>query len=115
MSKNFLDFVLLVKKMRECQQRYFKTRDKAILITSKQLEASVDKFIAERYEHDADGDWLLYEDEYTNAWECSSCHEVVQLMDGSPFENGWHYCPYCGLRMEKEERNHYVQQKRTHT
>ena len=115
MSKDFLDFILLVKKMRECQQRYFKTRDKAILITSKQLEASVDKFIAERYEHDADGDWLLYEDEDTNAWECSECHEVVQLMDGSPFENGWHYCPYCGLRMEKEERNHYVQQKRTHT
>ena len=48
MSKDFLDFILLVKKMRECQQRYFKTRDKAILIASKQLEASVDKFIAER-------------------------------------------------------------------
>lgn len=50
MNKDFLDFILLVKKMRECQQRYFKTRDKAILIASKQLEASVDKFIAERNE-----------------------------------------------------------------
>ncbi|MBR1486298.1 MAG: hypothetical protein IJ597_03485 [Synergistaceae bacterium] len=45
--KDFNDFMLLVKRMRECQQRYFKTRDKAILIGSKQLEASVDKFIAE--------------------------------------------------------------------
>ena len=45
--KDFNDFMLLVKKMHECQTRYFKTRDKAILIGSKQLEASVDKFIAE--------------------------------------------------------------------
>ena len=105
MSKDSLNFMLLVKKMRECQQRYFKTRDKAILITSKQLEASVDKFIANRYENDANGKWILYEDKDTNAWKCSVCHEVVQLMDGSPFENGWHYCPHCGAKMEKESRN----------
>lgn len=74
MSKDFLDFIMLVKKMRHCQQRYFKTRDKAILIASKQLEAAVDKFIAERYEHDVTGEWKLYEDEDTNA--------EVQTLDG---------------------------------
>ena len=47
MDRDFHDFMLLVKNMRQCQQRYFKTRDKAILISSKQLESSVDKFIAE--------------------------------------------------------------------
>ena len=58
MSKEFLDFIHLVEKMRECQQCYFKTRDKAILIASKQLETSVDKFIAE-YSHDEEADARL--------------------------------------------------------
>lgn len=53
MSRDFYNFLLLVKNMRECQQRYFKTRDKAILIASKQLEASVDKFIAEHLHEEA--------------------------------------------------------------
>ena len=50
------------------------------------------------------GQWILYEDEDTNAWECSACHEVQQLMNGTPFENNWHYCPSCGAKMEKELR-----------
>ena len=53
MTKDFHDFMLLVKNMRTCQQRYFKTRDKAILIGSKQLESSVDKFIAEHLHDEA--------------------------------------------------------------
>ena len=46
------------------------------------------------------GEWRLYEDEDTNAWECSVCHEVWQLMDGTPEENNMHYCHNCGARME---------------
>lgn len=53
MDRDFHDFMLLVKNMRQCQQRYFKTRDKAILISSKQLESSVDKFIAEHLHEEA--------------------------------------------------------------
>jgi len=56
MNRDFLDFMLLVKNMRQCQQRYFKTRDKAILIASKQLEASVDKFIAEHIHEEENND-----------------------------------------------------------
>ena len=47
MNNDFCDFLLLVDKMRQYQKQYFKTRDKAILIASKKLEESVDKFIAE--------------------------------------------------------------------
>ena len=46
------------------------------------------------------GKWILYEDEDTNAWECSNCHSVQQLLDGTPFENHWHYCPSCGAKMK---------------
>ena len=50
------------------------------------------------------GQWILYEDEDTNAWECSVCHKVQQLMNGTPFENNWHYCPLCGAKMEQESK-----------
>ena len=50
------------------------------------------------------GQWILYEDEDTNAWECSVCHKTQQLMNGTPFENNWHYCPSCGAKMGKELR-----------
>ena len=48
------------------------------------------------------GQWIRYEDEDTNTWECSECHNVQQLMNGTPFENNWHYCPSCGAKMEQE-------------
>lgn len=41
------DFAMLVKNMRNKQKEYFKTRAKDTLIESKQLEAAVDKRIAE--------------------------------------------------------------------
>ena len=41
-------------------------------------------------------------DEETNAWECSLCHEVFQLMDGTPEENHMNYCHNCGARMSME-------------
>ena len=47
------------------------------------------------------GKWILYEDEDTNAWECSVCHSVQQLMEGTPFENHYRYCPSCGAKMKK--------------
>lgn len=41
------EFIELVKKMRDCQNRYFRTRDKADLISSKTVEKEVDTFIRE--------------------------------------------------------------------
>ena len=48
------------------------------------------------------GEWILHIDEETNAWECSLCHEVFQLMDGTPEENHMNYCHNCGARMSME-------------
>ena len=42
---NYLEFVLLVKRMRECQKEYFRTRDKDVLQESKSLEKKVDSCI----------------------------------------------------------------------
>ena len=48
------------------------------------------------------GKWTLYEDKDNNAWECSVCHEVVQLMEGNPQDNKYNFCPNCGARLEME-------------
>lgn len=39
------DFVMLVKRMREAQKKYFITRSKLVLLESKELEWKVDKQI----------------------------------------------------------------------
>ena len=38
-------FLEVVSQMRSAQKKYFRTRDKDVLIKSKQLESQVDKFI----------------------------------------------------------------------
>lgn len=50
------------------------------------------------------GKWILHIDEAINAWECSLCHEVYQLMDGTPEENNMNYCNNCGARMSTEDK-----------
>ena len=44
---NSLEFVLMVQKMRSLQKTYFKTRDKNVLLQSKDAERKVDSCISE--------------------------------------------------------------------
>ena len=44
---SYLEFVLMVQKMRELQKTYFKTRDKDVLRQSKDIERKVDTCIGE--------------------------------------------------------------------
>lgn len=36
-------------------------------------------------------------------WFCSACKERFFLYDGTPEENDYKYCPYCGARMVNED------------
>ena len=40
------EFIELVREMRNAQKEYFKTRDKNVLLKSKELERKVDSFLA---------------------------------------------------------------------
>lgn len=44
---NSLEFVLMVQEMRSLQKTYFKTRDKVVLLQSKDAERKVDSCISE--------------------------------------------------------------------
>lgn len=40
--------------------------------------------------------------ESENVWMCTGkngCGNEILLLEGTPTENGWHYCPSCGADM----------------
>ena len=46
------------------------------------------------------GEWKqVYED----CWECSICGQEYYLGIETPKENEYHYCPYCGAKMNGKE------------
>lgn len=45
---NMNEFIELVREMRNAQKEYFKTRDKSVLLKSKELERKVDSFLTQR-------------------------------------------------------------------
>ena len=46
------------------------------------------------------GKWIEHEDWYDTYYECSSCGEEFSLIEGTPKDNGYNYCPSCGTKME---------------
>ena len=49
------------------------------------------------------GKWISCENETgegSNTYKCSACGEIQMIIDGTPKENGWAYCPHCGAKME---------------
>ena len=49
-------------------------------------------------EQEKAGTWKQIDDD-TNIWSCSECDEPFILMDGTPIENKYYYCPQCGAKM----------------
>ena len=37
-------------------------------------------------------------------YECSVCEESFCLIDGTPTDNMYNYCPNCGAKMESEDK-----------
>ena len=48
------------------------------------------------------GRWEVSIDEWfgTDVYTCSKCRESYVLVEGTPKENLWHYCPNCGAKMD---------------
>lgn len=51
------------------------------------------------------GRWEDSTDEWlgTDVYTCSKCRESYVLVEGTPKENLWHYCPNCGAKMDGGE------------
>ena len=51
------------------------------------------------------GRWEVSTDEWfeTDVYTCSKCRESYVLVEGTPKENLWHYCPNCGAKMHEDD------------
>lgn len=58
------------------------------------------KFIEQKY-----GFWLKEEDCYGDpVYQCSNCGMYFVLIEGTPEENEYDYCPSCGAIMNKRNK-----------
>jgi DNA-directed RNA polymerase subunit RPC12/RpoP len=53
------------------------------------------------------GRWIdKSNDEYAyyceNVYQCSACGEEWDILEGTPKQNSYHYCPNCGAKMDDE-------------
>lgn len=48
------------------------------------------------------GRWVNNDDVYggEDLWWCSACKEEFILIEGTPHDNGYYYCPNCGAQMD---------------
>ena len=73
------------------------TTTKALLIQSvKQMDTAQPERKRGKWIEDDDG-W----DEVI--WRCSECDAVFTLVDGTPKENEYYFCPHCGADMRGEQ------------
>lgn len=50
------------------------------------------------------GKWIERDDGWENVfYECSECGEAFTLIDGTPTDNLYYYCPFCGAKMKRSE------------
>ena len=59
------------------------------------------------------GRWEYSTDEWfgTDVYTCSKCRESYVLVEGTPKENLWHYCPNCGAQMHEDDFCSYGERK----
>ena len=49
------------------------------------------------------GEWIEQDDGWDGIYyECSECREAFTLMDGTPTDNLYNFCPHCGADMRGE-------------
>ena len=53
-----------------------------------------------KHAHWIDEELELGED-FISLYKCSNCGEEFQLMDGTPNDNDYDYCPHCGAKMDE--------------
>ena len=45
--------------------------------------------------------WTQNDDEDDSYWAAACCDHLFVFNDGGPVENGFRYCPYCGLELKE--------------
>ena len=46
--------------------------------------------------------WTQNDDEDDSYWAAACCDRLFVFNDGTPSENGFAFCPYCGLELREQ-------------
>jgi len=51
------------------------------------------------------GRWILHDEvtDWDETWECSVCGDEFDMIEGTPMDNGYRFCPSCGADMRETE------------
>ena len=68
--------------------------------------SDIDRAIKALEQEPKTGHWIedtngTYTDNH-DTWECSECGHAQILLEGTPKDNDYNYCPNCGCRMKGE-------------
>ena len=77
----------------------YEIRYNACIREMQEIEAKLWEAISNN--HEVETCTLTEIDQETNAWECSECGEVWQILEGDPRDNNMNYCQNCGRRVEE--------------
>ena len=95
MAKEYIEREVLLKNLnRFAQDNYCVTINDVIMNLP---AADVAEVVHGRWEDSID-EWFG-----TDIYTCSKCRENYVLVEGTPKENLWHYCPNCGTKMDGGE------------
>ena len=65
-------------------------------------EIDGDYDIIKKYDDPKTGKWIEHDDGWANVcYECSVCKEPFVLIDGTPADNLYNFCPNCGADMRE--------------
>ena len=99
-----VEFLKQVRRDLPHDSKDFFTRDEMILNFQQFVELK--SFVpSEDVEPVKRGHWICIGDIDENIYECSQCHEIWCLNDGTPKENNMNYCLNCGAKMDGGKEN----------
>ena len=80
------------------------TNGTELVFTGKQVQALL-RDLSRVTPKQRTGHWIEQEDYNLDTfYDCSECGESFSLIDGTPTDNLYNYCPNCGAKMESEDK-----------
>lgn len=89
------------EKLVELLRSAYGTSFNAPYLSEHELEPLASHLIANGVTVQECGEWEEIEDDWNmeTIYKCSACKEEFVTIYGTPADNLWNYCPYCGTKM----------------
>lgn len=93
MSDDLISRQAAIEKLRDAENHAFNSYYKGLL-KAHHIIADLPSIQTEQKE----GRWVYMKD--CENWFCSNCKDIFMLLEGTPKDNDYNYCPNCGAFMK---------------